>query len=213
MNITQRQDLFRKILKKYNYRDFLNNQDFETIISLFKNHPSWNIKQGNGIEKIEIIKDKWSKKAYLIHRKDKTTTDISFIIASRGYSGNDISRIKSACRNAIVPIILEERKKIKWGFQKCPITNELLINHETHIDHYDLTFEYLFNKWIKQFEDVQQLIQYLNNNQSDNVVEDFFTNQEIKNNFIEFHNLNTHLRAVSKKANLSYLRRKNNEMC
>jgi len=198
---------FRSVLKKYSPNQFLEQNDFITVLELFKTHPSWKKKEGNGIAKIQVIIDKWKNKNYLLHRIDSSTTDISFIIAARGKSDSLKKKLMSACRNAIQQIILEQKDKIKYGIQQCPITNQILTKENTHIDHYDLTFKEVFDKWIKNF-DIQELQKKLNDSSKDLVVEDFFIDEEIKKNFVEFHNANTHLRPISTNANLSILRKK-----
>lgn len=208
MNQTNSLWVFRNTCKKYKPNEFLNEQDFNIIISLFNNHPSWDLKKGCGVEKIQVIKDKWNHLCYIIHRKDMSTTDISFVIAARGFDGGIKQRIRGACRNAIVPIILEFKRTIKFGITKCPITGELLEEHKTHIEHYDLEFKDIFNKWISQFLDINIFKKYLNNPKEDNIIEDIFIDEDIRNSFIVFHNANTKLRAVTREANLSILKSK-----
>lgn len=75
-----------------------------------------------------------------------------------------------------------------------------------HIDHYDLTFAELFNLWVNT-RDIDYLYSQINDTSKDCETNVYFINQEIIDDFVQHHNSHTHLRAVSKIANLSILRR------
>ena len=210
MNINKKLCIFREILNKYNINDFIDASDFNRVSILFKNHPNWKIKKGCGILKIQVISSPWKKKAFLIHRKDNSTTDISIITVVNGYNEPLIKRINNACRTSIIPIIIKKRNRVKFGIDCCPITKELLIKNNIHIDHYNLTFNELFNLWIKS-QNIKKLKLCLNNNKKDNVMHDKFIDKNIEDDFVCFHNNHTHLRAVSTKANLSILKENNDK--
>ena len=89
----------------------------------------------------------------------------------------------------------------------CPITGEVVYDkRDVHIDHYDMTFRQLFDEWVKG-KDIEELYRMTLRSNKDNDTNTYFDNEEICNDFIEFHNKHTHLRAVSKRANLSELRK------
>ena len=197
----------RDILYKYD-GIVSDEKDKEFLISIFRNHPNWNKKQGIGIERIETkTNPTWKNKCFWIYRLDGTNTDISF---KECISSTPINtKLKLACRNAISTIILEEREvyKSKLPFI-CPICGKLISTEKDfHIDHYDLTFDEVFNNWLIT-QNINILIQYLNDESQDGISETKFTNQDIIDNFVKFHNDNTHLRAVHVSANLSILRKK-----
>jgi len=198
--------IFRNTLKRYNPNDFLNEEDFNVVLNLFKNHPSWKIKEGCGVLKIQVILNQWKTKSFLIHRKDNSYTDISFVIAVKGIGDFMDRRLRGACRTSIRPIIHEIRDKVIFNVDRCPFTSEILTKENTHIDHYDMTFNQLYKLWMQK-QDPIKLLMSLNDNKKDNVVHDYFTDDEIIKDFIDFHNQHTHLRAVSKKANLSILKK------
>lgn len=81
---------------------------------------------------------------------------------------------------------------------------ELLTKLNTDIDHYDLTFELMFKLWITK-HDVDELHSKINETK-DNSVITCFTDRLIIDDFINFHNSNSKLRAVSKNSNLSILK-------
>lgn len=210
MNQSQRLKKFRETLQKYNPNETLIELDKIEMIKLFENHPNWKIKKGVGIKNIKVILDYWKRKAFILERIDGSSTDISIITSAKGKSDNDLQRIKNACRFHITPEILKFKDSIDFSNYKCPITGKLLQRDNCHIDHYELTFEELFNNWIVT-KDVNEISKYLNDHTKDNVVQDMFVNKDIIIDFVTFHNNNTKLRAVSQEANLSILRRKNND--
>ena len=73
--------------------------------------------------------------------------------------------------------------------------------HDLHIDHYDKTFNELVVEFINQ-EGREYLFSKINMGEQ-NSPHTRFINSEIDNKFISFHNANTHLRAITKKENLS----------
>lgn len=177
------------------------------INNIFPNHLRWKNKVGVGIDHIEVRPDIYGGKCFYIIRIDGSFTDISYVKSIT--PEKPIDYVYRACRAAIRPIIKEEREKIKLPFV-CPITNEIIYNiDDIHIDHYDLTFDELFNEWIKD-KDINELYKKTLDSSKDNSTITYFYDKEIIKDFVEFHNKHTHLRAVSKKANLGVLRKKIN---
>src|SRR3990167_3359301 len=191
---------FREILRKYAPSEFLNHADFIETTSLLSNHPNWEKKKGQGILKIQVIIDQWKHKAFMVYRIDGSITDISFIIAARGKNDDILKRIKNACRVAIKPEIFKIKDQVKFGIDRCIFTNEILTRENTHIDHYDLSFNEVVNSWLKIFQ-INYVASFLNDARQDMVIEDKFTNQSLIAEFIKFHDEHTHLRAISQQAN------------
>jgi hypothetical protein len=177
--------------------------DIEFLYSIFECHPQWEQKQGCGVDYFYIGKTKYNNLCFYIMRTDGTTTDISFTTAIKEPTIK--SKVLKAFRSAIRPEIEKFKKTIKFGADKCPITGYILIPSNTHIDHYDLTFKELIEVFTTDtpLEDYFQFI----NETKDNEVETYFTNQNIIDSFVNFHNANTNLRAVTKQANLSILKK------
>lgn len=174
--------------------------DYDFLLNdVFPYHPEWDTKRGNGVLLVRIGNTKYGNKCFFIERVDGTSTDISFTKCITNPS--KCADIKKACRSAIRNEIVKFRKSIRFGIDKCELTGEILQKDNTHIDHYDMTFDELFVMWIfdKRVEDLHKYI----NPMKDNEFETYFISEIIKNEFINFHNKNTHLRAVTIKANLS----------
>lgn len=200
MNNKQKKEKCRELL----YKDILTLDDKKFLASIFINHPNWLEKRGVGVKDISRMRTPYGKIGFQIIRKDGTSTDISFIESITPSS--PLQKIKRACRTACKSEILKFKSNINWGIDTCALSNEVLYNDNTDIDHYDLTFNELFNLWIKDKD-----IKLLNNNlakSKDNVFEDYFEDAEINEDFLKFHNKNSKLRAVTKNINRSFLKKK-----
>ncbi len=177
-------------------------EDLPLLLSILSNHSEWEEKIGYGLSHITVGKAQFASKCFYINRSDGTKTDISFhhAISPR----NEMAKIKLACRYAIRGIIASKKCSVVFGIETCPFTGDILLPHNTHIDHYDLTFANLFNIWYRE-QDHSRLIKAINPTEDNNTFT-YFTDPSINDSFVTFHNANTHLRAVSAYVNLSILR-------
>jgi len=194
----------REILNKYSLNGTVSDEnDILFLLSIFENHSEWEQKHGIGIQSISIIMSDFKNRCFQLNRIDGTFTDISFMNCINKKSRK--ADIIKACRNAIRSEILKYKDNfLVYGDSLCPITGEVLYKENTHIDHYDLTFNSMFNKWFEQYDEdflVSKINQTL-----DNSFETCFTDLLIIEEFKNFHNKNSKLRAVSKSANLSILK-------
>lgn len=203
MTKTDKINKCRAILHKYPINSRISDfNDIKFLQSIFEGHSEWDLKKGSGIDFISIKNTPYNNQCFYLHRTDNTETDISFMHSISNRS--DKANIKTACRSAIRAIVTDFRdKNVIFHKSKCPITGEILTPLNTHIDHYDLTFNDLFNLWIKD-KDIDSLKRNICETK-DRDLETYFTDSEIIIDFRGFHNRNTHLRAVSKSANLSIL--------
>lgn len=186
------------------YVDKLTREDKKFLWNIFKNHPNFKTKVGIGVKDISIMENKFNKCFQLI-RKDGTTTDISFLACFENPKNQKLKKIKRACREACSQIIIDFRNNIKFGLERCAISGEVLQNDNTDIDHYDLTFDELVNLWIKN-KDIEYIYSNITGSE-DNQIGENFIDEDIKADFIRFHNKNTNLRAVTKKINRSLLKK------
>lgn len=208
MNKKDKIERCRHILYKYNVGDTITDiNDGYFLLSIFKNHSEWETKKGVGISTISVINNFFKTRCFQLNRIDGTSTDISFTHSISNVS--KISEIKKACRTAIRDEIVKFRNaNVEFGKTTCAFTNEILTSENTHIDHYDLSFDEMFNIWSST-----QNLDYLHskiNETEDNSFTTYFTDSSIINDFVKFHNENCKLRAVSKTANLSILKTLNN---
>jgi len=174
-------------------------EDIEFLYSIFECHAQWDKKKGCGVDYFYTGKSEYGNSCFFIMRTDGSTTDISFTSAIKEPSIR--SKVFKACRTSIEPEITKFRgRAVIYGKTKCALTGEVLTPQNTHIDHYDLTFIELFDKWLK-FTDLETAYSLVTE-AKDNECKTYFTNQQIIDDFVRFHNDNTHLRAITKDANL-----------
>lgn len=203
MNKTEKLKRCREIL--YGTQRFVDECSSRFLIGqVFPNHPEWDEKMGIGIDHLEVRPDGYGGRCFFIVRKDGSFTDISFVASiSPPKKETDVKR---ACRAVIRPLIEKVRDQIKLPFI-CPITGETVLDRRNiHIDHYDLTFRELFDEWVKG-KDMGALYEATRKSNKDNDTNTYFDNEEICRDFLEFHNQHTHLRAVSRRANLSIFKK------
>ena len=194
-------DQCKAILNKYALNHtIIEERDF--LVNVFKNHPNWQEKRGEGGKRIFIGQDNYKHRCFFIERIDNTVVDISYLTAIAGNSKSDLERIKIACRTAILPEIIDFRNKnVIFGVTKCAISDEILTKENINIDHYDLKFSEMFALWIKRYNPKELVKNIMVQEQTS-----IFINNEILNDFISFHNLNCKLRAVTKHVNQNILR-------
>lgn len=204
MNKKQLNEKCKEILNGLEVGDYVcDPNDLEFLLSVFEGHQEWEGKQGCGIKGVFVDKTDFGGRCFWLDRFDGTITDISYIKSIT--PPTKLADINKACRTAIQPIIKEFRNKnVTFGETRCPFTNEILTYSNTHIDHYDLMFYELFKLWIDKYN-IDEIYNVVNKS-TDGDVNTRFTDYAIEQDFIKFHNANTHLRAVSKKANLSILK-------
>ena len=209
MNKTKEREKCKEILYKYKNGQFVNSEDFDYLMSIFQLHQEWDKKKGVGVENITTETTTYGNKCFLLIRPDGSTTDISFYKIIENYKEDKsnvitkkymIKEIYKACREAISFEIKRFKSKVNYGVDKCPISNITLNRFNTHIDHYNLTFNDLLKKWLIG-KDVEYLFSTLNESE-DNETSTYFTDDDIIIDFITFHNNNTHLRAINDKVNL-----------
>jgi hypothetical protein len=207
MNKSQLKSECKRILNELpeNEPIFREHPLFSFLYSVFMEHPEIETKAVSGVEGIMVKRVKpYNTKCFHLLRCDGTVTDISYIQAINGPSSK-LSNVKCACRSSIYPIIKEFRSSLKFPIT-CPITlAEIDSIKDVHIDHHDQTFDSLVLEWLSG-HDLNQI--ELNDGRVDNETVIRFLDKSLEESFIKYHNANTHLRAVSIKANLSVLRTK-----
>lgn len=183
---------------------FTEESEIKFLCDLFSNHQHWELKKGNGVRSIHVAFTPYKTRCFYITRFDGSVTDISYVQCLKA-SPTDLQNIKSACRDTIRPMIQAFRGNVEFGKDVCPITGEVLTKENTHIDHFNKTFDEVFNDWMKG-KSISVLATKLNNTEEDLQTRIYFTDEDIRADFYNYHYYNTHLRAVSRTANLSVLK-------
>ena len=160
----------------------------DVLYNYFKNHPKWEEKISNGFNGFIIKKNEWNYSFHIVGDNNKfTPISINFNIKE---SPND--RIKKALRTEIQHIVDGVRNTVVFGESKCLLTGEVLTKENTHIDHYDLDFRFLVDEFIKKYNNIEVIKKG---------VKFYLVDENIKKEWIEFHNNNTNLRPVTATAN------------
>ncbi len=200
------------MFEKQRATTILNNTELDTEVSesdrdflinnVFSRHPFWSNKtKGRKIVSVMVGKaPEHNTRCFYLIRDDGTSTDIGI---SRCFK-KSYDEIALACREAVRPVIGDFRANLKYPLV-CPITGKTLNDpSEVHIDHYDLTFSELVKVWAKGKDSEELQLEAPGDNKSSVRFSNIYTVYD----FIRFHGTYTHLRAVSKEANLSILRKK-----
>ena len=112
---------------------------------------------------------------------------------------NKYSSIKQAGRNTITNLIYNfKAENVIFNETLCSVTGEVLTKENTSIDHYDMTFDDMIMIWIEK-----KGVDVIFNELDHSGLGVFFKSDTIKNDFLDFHNTNCKLRAVTMKANLT----------
>jgi hypothetical protein len=183
--MTTKKDLITKC-RKILYKDYINSQDTEFLKYILKNHNDYEQKIGKGIKYFFTKTNHWNNKCFFIKRIDETETDFSFMKSIN--PPTKINEIKQACRQAISNDIIKLKKQ-----------NQNLIAH--HV----VSFNNIFNDWIKtQNINKIEIIPTQDNNE---ITE--FANENIKNNFIKFHNSLAIIKFVTKEEHKNIHKKQN----
>ena len=100
-------------------------------------------------------------------------------------------------RNAIDPIISDFRKRFEpFVYDGTEVSRV----EDADVDHYDLSFKALADIWIEKNGGIEALYEKVNLTE-DNSSTTSFTDTTLIEEFVSFHNANTHLRFLPKDVN------------
>jgi len=71
-------DYMRSMVAKYNIGDYINIEDMEFCLELFKSHSNYPQKLAPGVSKIQLLIQKEGSKGFQIHKTDGKSDDISW---------------------------------------------------------------------------------------------------------------------------------------
>lgn len=183
-------------------------EEFEFMRDLLNWHTTASEKVGCGVASIHVqVEQTFNTRCFYLTRIDGTSTDFSFRECLR--NSTPMKNFKKACRTAIWPDI----KRFRFSFFEstdkpvCPYTGERLTIRTCHVDHAPpFTFDRIVSDFITSHAldiNTVKLIGPSDDNKTENVIED----EELKSAFIAYHNKHANLRVVSKRANLSDIRK------
>lgn len=178
---------------------------FEKIDNHMKNHPDYLEKTKNGHNGyIYSNNPTWGKNnfCFYILNDDNEKIQISY---NFNLLGNLKKReVLKAFRTSVDSEILNFKKEFIPNVTKCAITG-VVLNKTYSVDHHNHDFaivvELFLKKYNKTYDDLYKYVSEINTKR-------YFTNKNLIEYFIKFHNQNTTLRFTSISANLKKTREK-----
>jgi hypothetical protein len=182
----------------YEHRPFLED--------LFKRHSSYEEKAGSGIGDIRVVHAMpYKTRCFEIERVDGTRTDISYLECLKPSTVFDW--FPAACRSAVVEQIKAFKASAFAVSDRiaCPVTHEAVTRETCHVDHAPpWTFETIVESFLGS--SVLDLAQ-IEFKDGDGVTTYEFLDRELAEMFAAYHAERASLRVVSKRTNLSLLRK------
>lgn len=177
-------------------------EDDEFLRDLVALHPDATDKVGSGIERFEVRRN-GNNEGFWIIRADGSATDFSFVKCLYGTSQE--AKVQSAMRDAIVDQRLAAREAAFLISETliCPVTGVPITRANCHMDHDAPTFLELADSFAVEnggYSTIKTI-------SLDGALGRRFTDEDTMRKWQIFHAKRAHLRAVSKMANLSVLRR------
>jgi hypothetical protein len=195
----------RKILNEAAIGSRLSDCDCEWLKQVLDLHQEASRKIGCGVHYFEVRKNGYGGRGFWIIRNDGTVTDFSFVkCISPGHAMADFAK---ACRTAVADDIIAFKNSVFDGKEHaiCPVSGELIFRDSCHIDHAPpSTFDVLVASFAKMHNDPAGCVRPTH----DGETVTRFECEDVAQQFRKFHAENAVLRAVSKYANLSTLRKR-----
>lgn len=151
--------------------------------------------KGMAIVAVYVRKSKmYPNLQFWIEREDGTETDISYTKCIT--PPKKIDEIQSACRNAIYEI--KNRYKISQTYpRKSALSETVILNaDEAEVDHYDMDFVDLVHNWVQENGGEEYIFSKINETMDGDESTEF-TDPNLNESFIKYHNAHTHLRIIT----------------
>lgn len=193
------------ILRRHDPGESLPHEDQRFLTRLVATyHPEADLKIGAGISRVRIDRDGYGYKCFWLDRVDGTTTDFSFNSCITHPSLEKDA--KAAFRNAIFPDIQEFKMQRILEVTHCEYSGVPLENVEVHVDHKPPnTFEALLLNFMSSKGIIWNDVPV--NPTHDGVAGSWLDDSELESEWRDYHNANAELRLVSKRANLSDIKK------
>ncbi|QNE38979.1 DUF3223 domain-containing protein [Hymenobacter sp. NBH84] len=193
----------RGILYNGKANDNLTEVEFNFMYDYFQQfHHDFETKNGVGINYFTRTLSPYGNLQFELVRIDGSQDDISFIISNISKT-NDRNDLVKALRNTIAQQIYDFRDKEFNGrfYITCPYTNQAATLDNHHVDHETPTFKELTDNWIqeKNITDFNGLVE-------PNKLPYTLLNQNLAEDFYQYHKTHAKLRILSKRGNLSNAR-------
>ena len=197
------EDFIRIVRDRIRDTTIVTEEDDDFLRDLLALHPDAEAKVGAGVKTFTVRQNYGNTEGFWILRTDGSNTDFSFKKCLFGASQE--AKVRSAMRHAVIGQIQEARDDA-FGLAVsilCPITNVEINRASCHIDHYEPSFLQLANEFAAESGGYDAIL----TEAADRNIGRRFVDADLQNRWCDYHRGRARLRAVSKAANLSILRR------
>lgn len=186
----------KEILNSYKDGDRLNMFDEEFMIDFFTQLAKSHKLKGKKIVEVYVRKSRKFRNnlQFWIKREDGTKTDISYINCIR--PRKKIDEISDACRRAVDDIITKYKYDHVYPTNSELSGQKIASADEAEVDHYDMDFVDLVSNWVNLNGGEEYIYSKINETEDGSEITEF-TDSELTESFIQFHNLHSHLRIVT----------------
>lgn len=190
---------FKEMLENYTNGDKVSSVDDDNILfDLVQRHPEVEEKVGTGIE--YFYKDRSPNhptSCFHIKRNDGSTTDFSIKTCINNANPTLLQDFYSACRTAISPRLIEEKKQIfSYGEVPCSVTGELVAIDNSEYRHTQPRFRDIVKNFI--FSENLEITSDMIVENDDMQYVTSFKSQELADKFNTFHAECSNLEIVKK---------------
>jgi hypothetical protein len=207
---TQAQALafFKAMLARYRPGDSIDAIDTVHLHHLIERHAEAAQKIGSGIVRFYVERTDKGSCCFWLERTDGSRTDFSYISCIKAKPKTLYQEFAEACREAVADDLRAaktahfDRHGDENGRVPCDITGELLLPHESHLDHaHPMTFEVIVRGFLAA-ERVTPSRSILSGFQ-DQQFATTFTDPDRAQRFRDYHHQAAHLRIIQSGLNLS----------
>ena len=186
----------KEILNSYKDGDRLNMFDEEFMIDFFTQLAKSHKLKEKKIVEVYVRRSKKYRKnlQFWIKREDGTITDISYINCI--WPRKKIDEISDACRRAVEDIVT--KYKFKHVYPTISDLSGQIITgpDEAEVDHYEMDFVDLVNNWVCLNGGEEYIYSKINETEDGSEITEF-TDSELTDSFIQYHNSHSHLRILT----------------
>ena len=155
-------------------------------------HPQWFERVGTNEVVAFVVKiDKeYKTQNFNVVLKDYQLDDTSFSYSKLSKCSREEADVKAACREAVHRIIFKLKKR--YCFSRCPISGLEINLDNAEVHHYAKSMRLLIKEWVDLKGGFSEVVKYVNQTIGGGTIT-CFNDEVIIQDFIKFHNQNTHL--------------------
>jgi hypothetical protein len=201
-------DYAKSLLNSYSIGDYVTQPHRHFLINFLSRHEWASDKIGPGVLEFQLRENcgpNWSARGFWIIRVDGTEADFSIYNCLKNESSDPkrlkAKYIKQACRTAISAVI-DKYSRDRFSVSdviSCDQTGVPITISQAHVDHYgEWPFARIVDEWIDGV--IVEMIDV--EGHGDGQTFRYFSNQDIADDFVKFHNERAVLRIVHKQVNM-----------